>query len=109
MYKVAHDAWKGVMHAVVTPFDEQGRLDEAAWRSNVESFLQEGVHGIVIGGDNGEGWAISDDEKVLLTKLTRQIVDEAKSSAKVVCGTTQIPTTKTAETTRRVRDAGAHG
>lgn len=29
MYAVAHDAWKGVMHAVVTPFDADGSIDDS--------------------------------------------------------------------------------
>lgn len=109
MYTVAHDEWKGVMHAVVTPFDADGALDEEAFRANAEAFLAEGVHGLVLAGDNGEAWAISDDEKVQLTRLTRQIIDEAKLSAKLVVGTTAIPTDKTIEMTRRVADSGADG
>jgi 4-hydroxy-tetrahydrodipicolinate synthase len=109
MYTVAHDQWKGVMHAVVTPFDADGAIDEQAFSANIAAFLDEGVHGIVLAGDNGEGWALSDDEKVALTSLTRRIIDEAGSRAKLVVGTTAIPTAKTVEATKRVADAGADG
>ena len=81
MYTVAHDEWKGVMHAVVTPFHAEGAIDERAFSANIEAFLDEGVHGIVLAGDNGEGWALSDDEKVDLTRLTRRIIDGAGSRA----------------------------
>ena len=109
MYTVAHDQWKGVMHAVVTPFDAEGAIDEAGFRHNIVTFLDEGVHGIVLAGDNGEAWALSDDEKVMLTRITREIIDQSGSKAKLVVGTTQIPTAKTVEATKRVADAGADG
>jgi dihydrodipicolinate synthase/N-acetylneuraminate lyase len=47
------------MHAVVTPFDADGALDEAAFVSNVAAYLDQGVSGIVLAGDNGEGWSLS--------------------------------------------------
>ena len=109
MYAVAHDDWKGVMHAVVTPFDAAGAIDEQAFRENIETFLDEGVHGIVVGGDNGEAWALSDEELVGLARLTRRIVDEAGTSAKLVVGADDIPTAKTVEAIKRIADAGADG
>src|SRR6516162_3178200 len=39
MIQVAHPQWSGVMHAVVTPFDADGALDEAAFVSNVAAYL----------------------------------------------------------------------
>src|ERR671927_474591 len=95
MHTVAHDEWKGVMHAVVTPFDVDGAIDEQAFRENIETFLDEGVHGIVLGGDNGEAWALSDDELISLTRLTRRIVDGAGSRAKLIVGADDIPTART--------------
>jgi 4-hydroxy-tetrahydrodipicolinate synthase len=109
MYTVAHDAWKGVMHAVVTPFDVDGAIDEQAFRENIAGFLEEGVHGVVLGGDNGEAWALSDDELITLTRLTRRIIDEAGSQAKLVVGADDIPTVRTVESVKRIADAGADG
>src|SRR6185295_9249537 len=86
MYTVAHDEWKGVMHAVVTPFDADGAIDEHAFSANIVGFLDEGVHGVVLGGDNGEAWALSDEELIALTRLTRRIIDERGSRAKLVVG-----------------------
>jgi 4-hydroxy-tetrahydrodipicolinate synthase len=109
MYTVAHDEWKGVMHAVVTPFDADGAIDETAFRENIASFLAEGVHGVVLGGDNGEAWALSDDELTGLTRLTRRIIDEAGSAAKLAVGADDIPTARTVEAVKRIADAGADG
>jgi 4-hydroxy-tetrahydrodipicolinate synthase len=109
MYTVAHDEWKGVMHAVVTPFDADGAIDEHAFRENIVTFLHEGVHGVVVAGDNGEEWALSDHEKIVLTHLARRIIDEAGSKAKLVVGTSAIPTAKTVDAIKHIADAGADG
>jgi len=97
------------MHAAVTPFDAGGAIDEQAFRENVVTFLNEGVHGIVVAGDNGEEWALSEHEKIVLTHLARRIIDEAGSKAKLVVGTSAIPTAKTVEAIKRLADAGADG
>jgi 4-hydroxy-tetrahydrodipicolinate synthase len=107
MFQVAHPQWIGVMHAVVTPFDADGALDEAAFVSNVATYLGLGVNGIVLAGDNGEGWALSDDEKVRLTGLTRELIDAGRYQAKLVVGANAILTTGVIETAHRVADAGA--
>jgi 4-hydroxy-tetrahydrodipicolinate synthase len=107
MSRVAHDQWKGVMHAVVTPFEADGVLDEEAFTSNINTYLDYGVSGIVLAGDNGEGWALSDDEKVRLTSLTHRLIADKHASAKLVVGTNAIPTASVVEATRRVADAGA--
>ena len=109
MYAVAHEAWKGVMHAVVTPFDADGAIDEQAFRENIEIFLAEGVHGVVVAGDNGEEWALTEHEKIVLTHLARRIIDEAGSEAKLVVGTSAIPTAKVVDTIKHIADAGADG
>ena len=109
MYTVAHAEWKGVMHAVVTPFDADGAIDDRAFRENIVAFLDEGVHGIVLGGDNGEAWALTDEELIGLTRLTRTIIDEAGSRAKLVVGADDIPTARTVESVKRIADAGADG
>jgi 4-hydroxy-tetrahydrodipicolinate synthase len=109
MYTVAHDEWKGVMHAVVTPFDAEGAIDERAFSTNIETFLDEGVHGVVLGGDNGEAWALSDDELIALTRLTRRIIDGRGSRAKLVVGADDIPTARTVDSVQRIADAGADG
>ena len=109
MYAVAHEAWKGVMHAVVTPFDADGAIDEQAFRENIVTFLNEGVHGVVVAGDNGEEWALSEHEKIVLTHLARRIIGETGSQAKLVVGTSAIPTAKAVEAIKRIADAGADG
>lgn len=46
----------GFHDAPLTPFTKDGRLDEAAIRSNVEYFIDSGLDGIVVGGFIAEAW-----------------------------------------------------
>ena len=45
---------RGSFTALVTPFDENGRLDEKAFREFVEWQIAEGSHGLVPVGTTGE-------------------------------------------------------
>ena len=49
--------WKGVIPALVTPFDKDGAIDEGAFRLNIASMIAQGCHGILVGGCTGEFWA----------------------------------------------------
>ncbi len=53
----------GNIPAVVTPFDEAGRIDLDAFAHLVEWHLSRGVDGICVAGDNGESWSLSVDER----------------------------------------------
>jgi dihydrodipicolinate synthase/N-acetylneuraminate lyase len=46
--------WSGVFVVSVTPFLEGGRLDEDGTRRLIETFIGEGVDGIVLAGFTGE-------------------------------------------------------
>ena len=57
------EGWRGSFSAIVTPFLETGELDEAAIRANVRMTVEEGAHGLVIAGHNGEAHLMTDDER----------------------------------------------
>ncbi len=54
---------RGVVPAVTTPFDREQRLDVPAFRVLVEAVVQDGVHGLIVGGCTGEAWALSEPER----------------------------------------------
>src|SRR5438105_964559 len=58
----------GVWAALVTPFDEHDRFDEASFRENLRRLAAAGVHGAYTTDSDGEFYAIELDEY-------RQIVD----------------------------------
>ena len=62
-------AWSGPMPAAVTPFRDDGSVDEKAFRANIDIMLEKGSTGFVIGGCTGEFWAMTPDERKSLYKL----------------------------------------
>ncbi|ANQ28724.1 dihydrodipicolinate synthase family protein [Vibrio natriegens] len=88
--------------AVVTPFDSQGTLDEAALRAQVRRQLSNG-NKIFCNGTNGEFFVLSDYEKRRVTEIC---LDEAKDSSLVV---THIGETNLAQTIQHGKDVAAMG
>ena len=56
------DFLKGVIVPIITPIDENERIDEKALREQVDYVIEGGVHGILAFGSNGEFYMIEEDE-----------------------------------------------
>src|SRR2546423_8604424 len=68
----------GVLTAMVTPFDADGRVDEAAAVSLMRHLLDNGSDGLVLAPTTGEGATLSDEEKESLWRLAvAEVGDEA--------------------------------
>lgn len=88
--------------AIVTPFDEQGVLDENALRAQVRRQISNG-NKIFCNGTNGEFFVLSDAEKRRVTEIC---LDEAKDSELVV---THIGETTLAQTIAHGKDVAEMG
>lgn len=73
----------GVIPAVVTPFDESGRVDVAALVTNAEWLLDEGCTGLVGAGIMGEAQSLSAAERRLVIET---LVEVAGSRVSVTAG-----------------------
>ena len=58
------DKFKGTGVALITPFNETGKIDYSALQKLVEFQIQNGVNYLVVQGTTGESVTLSDDEKV---------------------------------------------
>lgn len=81
---------RGVIVPLTTPFAADESVDLAAFSQQIEWALAQGVHGLVVGGSTGEGFAL--DEKEILS-LTRRALD-------VVGGRVPVMTSIMADSTR---------
>ena len=45
----------GIIVPVITPVDDQDRVDEASFRAQIRRLIKAGIHGIFVGGSAGEG------------------------------------------------------
>lgn len=74
---------KGIIPALVTPFDADGEIDEKLFRTHTRFILDKKVHGVCLGGSTGEGFTLDPQELRRLTELT---LDEVNGSVPVVAG-----------------------
>jgi 4-hydroxy-tetrahydrodipicolinate synthase len=62
----------GVLTAVVTPFDANGRVDEEAFVRLLAYLADNGSDGVVVAGTTGEASTLTDDEKLRLFELAAE-------------------------------------
>jgi 4-hydroxy-tetrahydrodipicolinate synthase len=95
----------GIITAIVTPFDSDGRVNEDAFVALLHHLLENGSDGVVVAGTTGEGSTMTDEEKLRLFELA---VAEA-GDATVIAGTGSNDTGHSIELTQRASDLGVDG
>jgi 4-hydroxy-tetrahydrodipicolinate synthase len=94
----------GVLTAMVTPFAEDGSVDEAAARQLARHLMENGSHGLVLSGTTGESPTLDDDEKLSLLRAVR---DELGADVLLICGTGSNDTRHSEHLSAAAADAGA--
>ena len=94
----------GVITAMVTPFTEDGAVDEAAARKLARHLIDNGSHGLVLSGTTGESPTLEDDEKLALLRAVR---DELGPDVLMICGTGSNDTRHSERLSAAAADAGA--
>lgn len=95
---------KGIIPAMVTPFDQNEKLDIPATRNLVNHLIKQGVHGLFIAGTNGEAHLMSHDEVV---ELTNVVSKEVAGRIPVISGAGRCSTLETIMLANRIKEAGA--
>ncbi len=93
----------GVLTAMVTPFDRDGKLHEDAAVRLMQHLLDNGSDGLVLAGSTGESPTLTDDEKCRLWELG---VSETPDDATIVAGTGTYDTRHSVELTERATEIG---
>ncbi|HID28359.1 MAG TPA: 4-hydroxy-tetrahydrodipicolinate synthase [Methanosarcinales archaeon] len=96
--------FEGAIPALVTPFKEDGEIDESGYRENIEFLIENGVSAIVPCGCTGEAATLSFEEH-------KKLIDVAIdcSTVPVIAGTGSNNTKEAIELTKHANDAGADG
>jgi 4-hydroxy-tetrahydrodipicolinate synthase len=97
-------AIRGVITAMVTPFDDAGAVDHASSRRVARHLVDNGSHGMVVAGTTGESPTLSDAEKL---ELLGSVREEVGREATVIAGTGSNDTRHTVELTKAAAQAGA--
>jgi 4-hydroxy-tetrahydrodipicolinate synthase len=92
----------GVITAMVTPFDEDGRLDEDAARALMRHLLSHGSDGLVLAGTTGEASTLTDEEKLRLW----DVGVETAGDALVVAGSGSNDTAHSVHLTEKATEVG---
>ncbi|MEJ2211445.1 MAG: dihydrodipicolinate synthase family protein [Anaerolineae bacterium] len=99
------DWFKGIFPALVTPFTDDDRVDEATYRALIRYVLPH-VNGVVPCGTTGEFSSMALEEKQRAIEIC---IDEVAGRVPVLAGTGCQSTRETLALTAWARDAGATG
>jgi 4-hydroxy-tetrahydrodipicolinate synthase len=94
----------GSIVAIVTPMQEDGRLDFERFKALVDFHVEQGTDGIVVVGTTGESPTVDFDEH---KELIRLAVAHARGRIAIVAGTGGNSTAEAVELTQSARNAGA--
>ena len=96
----------GNLVAIVTPMRRDGAVDFDAWTRLVDFHLQNGTHGIVVGGTTGESPTITEAE---LRELTERACVQVAKRIPIIVGTGTSNTAATVVRTRWVSELAVDG
>jgi 4-hydroxy-tetrahydrodipicolinate synthase len=92
-----------ILTAMVTPFDERGRVDEDAAVTLMHHLIEHGSEGLVICGTTGEGATLDDDEHLGMIALAAR---EMEGRCTIVAGVGSNDTRHAVKLTERASELG---
>lgn len=98
--------WEGAITALITPFDEEGKIDFEALDKLIERQIEQGVEGIVPCGSTGEAITMTLDERCAVIDRTVKTVNRR---VPVIAGTGGSATAEVVDATKRAAELGADG
>ena len=72
-----HHTLSGVIVPVITPVDDQDRVDEITFRRVIRRLINAGVHGLFVGGSGGEGPLLASREWQRMIEIAYDENDDA--------------------------------
>jgi len=96
--------YEGVFTALVTPFTEEGKIDEQALRRLVDFQIEEGIDGLVPVGTTGESPTLGAEETEAVIRIT---VEQARGRVPVIAGAGSNSTDKAIHLAAAAKKLGA--
>jgi dihydrodipicolinate synthase/N-acetylneuraminate lyase len=97
--------FRGIISPIITPFDQNEKLDEKVFRREAKYLYSTGIHGISPGGSTGEGNLLHDDELVRMIEILQE---ENINHIPVVAGIIRPSTRDAIVTGKKAKEAGAN-
>jgi len=96
--------FEGIYTPAVTPLDQTGQIDRAGFAAVLESLIEAGVHGIIVGGSTGEYYAQSSQERFELAAYAREVIG---TRLPLIIGTGATRTEDSVEYAKAAKEIGA--
>ncbi|HEV7305261.1 dihydrodipicolinate synthase family protein [Ensifer sp.] len=96
--------FEGIYTPAITPIGQDGEIDRKGFAVVLESLIEAGVHGIIIGGSTGEYYAQSAEERFALAALARDVIG---SRLPLVVGTGATRTEDSVAFAKAAKEIGA--
>ena len=102
-----HDGpFNGLICPILTPFDENGRIEKKSLGQLVDYLIANGVDAVLPAGTTGEGMLMTFEERIQLAEM---VITLSASQAYVVVHTGSITTAETIALTKHAAGIGASG
>lgn len=95
---------KGIIPALATPFNVDGSIDYDGYYKYLDHLIEEGVHGLLIGGTTGEYTLLSIEER---RKMIKNVLEYVDNRVPTIVGTSCHKTEDTIELTQYASKLGA--
>jgi 4-hydroxy-tetrahydrodipicolinate synthase len=95
---------KGIIPAILTPMNEDESVNLDVLRQQIDRLIEGGVHGLFPFGTNGEGYILSEKEKIEVLEAT---IDQVNGRVPVYAGTGCISTADTIRMSKKAQELGA--
>ncbi len=98
--------FKGSMVAIITPFDNEGRVDEESYRQLIEFQIESGTDVIVPCGTTGESATLDYQEH---DRVIQICIEQVAKRVPVIAGTGSNATAEAIELSQHAKEMGADG
>lgn len=95
---------KGIIPPILTPMNPDESVNLDVLRQQIERMIDGGIHGLFPFGTNGEGYILSEQEKIAVLEAT---IDQVKGRVPVYAGTGCISTADTVRMSKKAQELGA--
>ena len=93
----------GVIPPIITPIDENEKVDEAGLRKLINHCIDHGIHGILICGSNGECMSLTQAQRDRAIQIA---LDECSGRVPVIAGCMDSSTQRVIENVQRLEEMG---
>lgn len=94
---------KGIISPILTPMHDDESVNYEEFRVQINRMLDGGIHGIFVFGTNGEGYILSEDEKIEIMKTA---VEEVNGRVPVYASTGLVGTKDTIRLSQKAEEVG---